>query len=58
MKAVFLPYGVSKKLEKACASLGVKTIFRPQKTLRCTLMQVKEMTPMEKRNVVYAMTVN
>ena len=30
-KPMFLPYvrGVSKKLEKVCAPLGVKTIFRP-----------------------------
>ena len=56
MKRMFLSYvrGVSKKMEKASAPLGVKTIFRPQKTLRRTLMQVKEMTPMKKkRNVVY-----
>ena len=35
-KPMFLPYvrGVSEKLEKVCAPLGVKTIFRPQKTLR------------------------
>ena len=34
-KPMFVPYvrGVSEKLEKVCAPLGVKTIFRPQKTL-------------------------
>ena len=54
-KPLFLSYvrGVSEKLEKACAPLGVKTIFRPQKTLRRTLMQMKERTPLEKRNLVY-----
>ena len=54
-KPMFIPYvrGESKKLEKVCAPLGVKTIFRPQKTLRSMLMQVKQKTPMEKkRNVV------
>ena len=46
--------GESEKLEKVCAPLGVKTIFRPQKTWRSMLMQVKQKTPMEKkRNVVY-----
>ena len=45
---------VSEKLEKACASLGVKTVFRPKKTLKPTLLQVKVKTPMaKKRNVVY-----
>ncbi len=56
-KPMFLPYvrGVSKKLEIVCIPLGVKTIFRPQQTLRSKLMQVKQRTPMEKkRNVVYA----
>ena len=55
-KPMFIPYvrGVSEKLEKVCTPLGVKTIFRPQKTLRNMLMQVKQKTPMEKkRNVVY-----
>ena len=53
---MFLPYvrGVSKKLKKVCAPLGVKTIFRLQKKLRSMLMQVKQKTTMEKkRNVVY-----
>ena len=55
-KPMFLPYvrGVSEKLEKVCAPLGVKTIFRPQKTLRSIVMQVKQKTPMERKiNVVY-----
>ena len=55
-KPMFLPYvrGVSEKLEKVCAPQGVKTIFRPQQTLRNKLMQVKQKTPMEKkRNIVY-----
>ena len=55
-KPMFLPYvrEVSEKLEKVCAPLGVKTIFRPQKTLRSIVMRVKQKTPMEKkRNVVY-----
>ena len=55
-KPMFLPYvrGVSEKLEKVCAPLGVKTIFRPQKTLWSIVMRVKQKTPMEKkRNVVY-----
>ena len=55
-KPMFVPYvrGVSEKLEKVCAPLGVKTIFRPQKTLRSMLMQVKQKTPMEKkRHFVY-----
>ena len=45
---------MSEKLEKVCAPQGLKTIFRPQQTLRSKLMQVKQRTPMEKkRNVVY-----
>ena len=56
VKPMFQLYvrGACEKLEKVCEPLGVKTIFRPQKTLRRTLMQVKESAPMEKkRNVVY-----
>ena len=55
-KPMFLSYvrGVSEKLEKVCAPLGVKTIFRPQQTLRSKLMQVRQRTPKEKkRNIVY-----
>ena len=55
-KPMFLPYvrGVSEKMEKVCAPLGLKAIFRPQMTLRSIVMQVKQKTPMErKRNVVY-----
>ena len=48
-KPMFLPYvrGLSEKLEKVCALLGVNTIFRPRKTLRSMLMQVKQKTPKE-----------
>ena len=38
--------------ETDLAPLGVKTIFRPQKTLRSMLMQVKQKTPMEKKRDV------
>ena len=50
------PYirGTSEKLEKVCASLGVKAMFKPQRTMRSLLVQVKEKIPAEnQKEVVY-----
>ena len=44
----------TQKLEKACAPLGVKTVFKPQRAMRQLLVQVKERIPPEnQREVVY-----
>ena len=51
-----LPYirGLSERIERICAPLGVKVAFKPTKTLRQTLMNVKNRIPEErKREVVY-----
>ncbi len=53
---LYTPYirGTSEKLEKACAPLGVKTVFKPQRTMRQLLVRVKERIPPEnQREVVY-----
>ena len=52
---LYTPYicGTSEKLEKACAPLGVKTVFKPQRTMRQLLVQVKERIPPENQRVVY-----
>ena len=50
------PYirGTSVKLEKVCAPLGVKAVFKPQRTMRSLLVQVKEKIPSEnQKEVVY-----
>ena len=50
------PYikGLSKKIEKVCAPPGVKPVFRPMKTLKRELMQVKNRTPeLKQTGVVY-----
>ena len=41
---LYIPYicGTSEKLEKACAPLGVKTVFKVQRTMRQLLVQVRE----------------
>ena len=55
-KTMCLPYiqGLSEKLERVCTSLGVKAVFKPVRTLRQILMQVKTRIPEErKRGVVY-----
>ena len=46
---LYTPYirGTSEKLEKACAPLGVKTVFKPQRTMRQLLVRVKERIPPE-----------
>ena len=55
-KILCTPYvrGVSERLEKVCAPLGVKAVFKPQRTMRQMLVQVKEKIPTErKKEVVY-----
>ena len=51
-----LPYVqiLSEKLERVCTPLEVKAVFKPARTLRQTVMQVKTRIPEErKREVVY-----
>ena len=55
-KILCTPYikGLSEKIAKVCAPLGVKPVFRPKKTLKRELMQVKNRTPEQKQTgVVY-----
>ena len=50
------PYirGTSVKLEKVCAPLGAKAVFKPQRTMRSLLVRVKERIPAEnQKEVVY-----
>ena len=50
-KILCTPYirGLSEKIEKVCAPLGVKPVFRPKRTLKRELMQVKNRTPEQKQ---------
>ena len=55
-KVLCLPYvrWLSEKLEKVCAPLGIKAVFKPSNTLRQSLVHVKKRLPEEKkRSVVY-----
>ena len=55
-KILCVPYirGLSEKLERVCTPLGVRAVFKPTRTLRQTLMQLKNCIPEEKkRSVVY-----
>ena len=55
-KILCTPYimGLSEKIEKVCAPLGVKPVFRLKRTLKRELMQVKNRTPEQKQTeVVY-----
>ena len=55
-KILCVPYirGLSEKLERVCTPLGVRAAFKPMRTLRQTLMQLKNQIPEEKRrSVVY-----
>ena len=55
-KVLCLPYvcRLSEKLEKVCAPLGIKAVFKPTHTLRQSLVHVKKRLPEEKkRSVVY-----
>ena len=55
-KVLRLPYvrRLSEKLEKVCAPLGIKAVFKPSNTLRQSLVHVKKRLPEEKkRSVVY-----
>ena len=51
---LYTPYihGTSEKLEKACAPLGVETVFKPQRTMRQLLVQAKERIPPENQREV------
>ena len=50
-KILCTPYTrrLSEKIAKVCASLGVKPVFRPKRTLKRELMQVKNRTPEQKQ---------
>ena len=55
-KIMCLPYirGLSERIERICTPLGVKAAFKPTKTLRQTVMNVKNCIREErKREVVY-----
>ena len=55
-KVLCLPYvrRLSEKIEKVCAPLGIKAVFKPPNTLRQSLVNVKNRLPEEKkRSVVY-----
>ena len=55
-KVLCLPYvcQLIEKLEKVCAPLGIKAVFKPSNTLRQSLVHVKKRLPEEKkRSVVY-----
>ena len=55
-KIMYLPYicGLNERRERVCTPLGVKAAFKPTKTLRQTLMNVKNCIPEEKeKEVVY-----
>ena len=46
--------GHSEKIEKACAPLGGKAVFKPRTTLKQLLVEVKQKVPEEKKKeVVY-----
>ena len=51
LRIMCLPYvqGLSEKLERVCTPLGVKAVFKPARTLRQTLMQVKTCIPEERK---------
>ena len=56
LKTLHIPYvrGVSEKIEKTCAPLGVKAVFMLQSTLKQLLVKVKQKVPDEKKKeVVY-----
>ena len=46
------PIQLSEELEKVCNSHGIKTAFKPLKSLRQTLMEVKTLKPEEKKKGV------
>ena len=60
-KTLRTPYvrGLSEKLERICASLGIRSVFTPARTLKRTLMKVKSRLPDEKKKgVVYQIPCN
>ena len=55
-KILCSPYirGLSEKIEKVWATLGMKPAFRPRNTLKIELLQVKNRTPeLKQTGVVY-----
>ena len=60
-KTLQTPYvcGPSEKLERICASLSIRLVFTPARTLKRTLMKVKSWLPDEKKkDVVYQIPCN
>jgi hypothetical protein len=56
LKVMCTPYvkGLSERIEKLCAPLGVRAVFKPGRTLRRSLTKVKKQTPQEKQTgIVY-----
>ena len=53
-KILCTPYirGLSEKIAKVCAPLGVKPVFRPKRDLKRELIQVKNRTPEQKQTGV------
>ena len=49
-KTLHIPYvrGLSEKIEKSCAPLAVKAVFKPQSTLKQLLVKVKQKMPEDK----------
>ena len=54
LKIVCTPYikGLSEQIAKVCVPLGVKSVFRPKRTLKRELTQVKNKTPEQKQTGV------
>ena len=51
---LLLPYRTSETIRRILAPLGVRTCFRPHRTLRQTLVRLKDRTPLQQRaGVVY-----
>ena len=53
-KTLHIPYvrGLSEKIEKSCAPLAVKAVFKPQSTLKQLLVKVKQKMPEERKKEV------
>ena len=54
-KTLCVPYikGISGKLERVCAPLGIRVVFKTMNTLRRSLVHVKTKLPSDKKDVVY-----
>ena len=51
-RVLCLPYirQLSEKIEKVCAPLGIKAVFKPTNTTRQSLLHVKKKIPQEKKS--------